>query len=176
LHKSLVKKIERETEHARKGKRARIIIKVNSIVEPQLIQALYRASMAGVEVRLIVRGVCCLRPGIAGLSENIEVRSIVGRFLEHSRVFSFENDGEPELYCASADFMSRNMFRRVETCFPIENKKMAERIRSDLDLYLRDDSQAWILRSDGSYCRAEANATGGIEAQSFLLEQLRRVV
>jgi len=113
---------------------------------------------------------------MAGLSENIEVRSIVGRFLEHSRVFGFENDGEPELYCASADFMSRNMFRRVETCFPIENKKMADRIRVDLDLYLRDDSQAWILQPDGSYRRAEPNATGGVEAQSFLLEQLRRAV
>lgn len=176
LHKTLIKKIEREIEHARKGKRTRIIIKVNSVVEPLLIQALYRASIAGVEIKLIVRGVCCLRPGISGLSENIEVRSIVGRFLEHSRVFSFENDGDPELYCASADFMSRNMFRRVETCFPILNKKMADRIRSDLDLYLRDDSQAWLLQFDGSYRRAEPNATGGVEAQSFLLEQLRRTV
>lgn len=176
LHKTVIKKIERETEHARKGKRARIIIKVNSIVEPMLIQALYRASMAAVEIRLIVRGVCCLRPGIPGLSENIEVRSLVGRFLEHSRVFSFENDGEPELYCSSADFMPRNMFRRVETCFPIENKKMADRIRGDLDLCLRDDSQAWILQPDGRYVRAEPNATGGVEVQSFLLEQFRRTV
>jgi len=175
LHKTLLKKIEREIDHARKGKRARIIIKVNSAVEPLLIQTLYRASMAGVGIRMIVRGICCLRPGIPGLSENIEVRSIVGRFLEHSRVFSFENDGDPELYCSSADFMARNMFRRVETCFPVENKKISERIRADLDLYLRDDSQAWILQADGRYRRAEPNSTGGVEAQSFLLEQLKRM-
>ncbi|WP_162560098.1 polyphosphate kinase 1 [Methylotetracoccus oryzae] len=176
LHKTLIKKIEREIEHARKGKRARIVIKVNSVVEPVLIQTLYRASMAGVEIRLIVRGICCLRPGVPGLSETIEVRSIVGRFLEHSRVYSFENDGEPELFCSSADCMSRNMFRRVETCFPIENRKLADRIRAELDLYLRDDSQAWIQQSDGHYRRAEPNATGGVEAQSYLLEQFRRAV
>jgi polyphosphate kinase len=176
LHKALIKKIEREIEHARKGKRARIVIKVNSVVEPVLIQTLYRASMAGVEIKMIVRGICCLRPGVPGLSENIEVRSIVGRFLEHSRVYSFENDGEPELFCSSADCMSRNMFRRVETCFPVENKKLADRIRGELDLYLRDDSQAWIHQPDGLYARADANATGGLEAQSFLLEQFKRTV
>jgi polyphosphate kinase len=110
------------------------------------------------------------------VSENIEVRSIVGRFLEHSRVYSFENDGDPELFCSSADCMSRNMFRRVETCFPIENKKLAERIRSELDLYLRDDSQAWIEQSDGTYSRAEGNATGGVEAQTYLLEQFKRAL
>ncbi|MFO1417689.1 MAG: polyphosphate kinase 1 [Methylotetracoccus sp.] len=176
LHRTLIKKIEREIGHIRNGKRARIIIKVNSLVEPLLIQALYRASMAGVEIKLIIRGICCLRPGIPGLSENIEVRSLVGRFLEHSRVFSFENDGEPELFCSSADFMSRNMFRRVEIAFPVGNRKIAERIRADLDLYLRDDSQAWVLQPDGLYRRAEPNTTGGVETQSFLLEQFRRVV
>jgi polyphosphate kinase len=173
LHNSLLKKIDREAEHAAKGQPARIIIKVNSINEPQLIRALYRASMAGVKIKLIVRGVCSLRPGVPGVSDNIEVRSIIGRFLEHSRVFWFENGGEPEVFCASADFMKRNMFRRVETCFPIASKKLAERIRADLELYLKDNSQAWILQSDGSYLRATpAENEPVIRAQAALLEQL----
>lgn len=153
LHKALLDKIEREAEHAAAGRPARIVIKVNSVVEPLLIQALYRASMAGVDIKLIVRGVCCLRPGVAGVSERIEVRSIVGRFLEHSRVFSFENGGEPEVYLASADLMDRNMFRRVEVCFPVQSKKLQTRIRGDLEFYLKDDSQAWLLQADGSYRR-----------------------
>ena len=174
LHKTLIRKIEREIEHAREGRPARIVIKINSLAEPKLIRALYRASCAGVPVRLIVRGACCLRPGIPGVSENIEVRSIVGRFLEHSRVYCFENGGEPEIYAASADFMARNMFRRVETCFPIENKKLAERIRNDLELYLKDDCQAWQLRSDGSYERLPG--TRHRDAQSELLEGLKKTV
>ncbi|QJD29810.1 polyphosphate kinase 1 [Methylococcus geothermalis] len=174
LHKTLIRKIEREIEHVREGRPARIVIKINSLVEPKLIRALYRASSAGVPVRLIVRGICCLRPGIPGVSENIEVRSIVGRFLEHSRVYCFENGGEPEVYAASADFMARNMFRRVETCFPIENKKLAERIRNDLELYLKDDCQAWQLRSDGSYERV--HDTRHCDAQAELLEALKKMV
>jgi len=177
LHSALVKKIERESEHARKGQLARAIIKVNSVEEPQLIRALYRASMAGVKIVLIVRGVCCLRPGVAGVSDNIEVRSIIGRFLEHSRVYWFENGGEPEVFCASADFMKRNMFRRVETCFPIENKKLAERIRADLELYLKDNSQAWLLQTDGSYVRAAPKeGEPAIRAQAALLGQLAEML
>jgi polyphosphate kinase len=173
LHSSLLKKIEREIEHAGKGAHARIIIKVNSVDEPLLIRALYRASRAGVKIFLLVRGVCCLRPGVPGVSENIQVRSIIGRFLEHSRVFWFENGGEPEVYCASADFMKRNMFRRVESCFPIEHKKLVERIRSDLELYLRDNSQAWLLQANGTYVRpAPAEGDASARAQSLLLEQL----
>jgi polyphosphate kinase len=151
LHKGLLEKIEREIAHAKAGKSAKIIIKVNAVVEEQAIQALYRASQAGVEVKLIVRGVCCLRPGIAGVSENIEVRSIIGRFLEHARIYCFANDGNQEVYASSADLMNRNMFRRVEVCFPIESKRLSNRILHDLDLYLRDNSQAWRLLSDGSY-------------------------
>jgi polyphosphate kinase len=171
LHQSLLRKIQRETEHARAGRPARIVIKVNAVAEPQLIQALYRASMGGVEIKLIVRGICCLRPGVPGVSENIEVRSIIGRFLEHSRIYSFENGGHPEVYAASADFLPRNMFRRVEACFPIENRKLADRIRDDLELYLKDDSQAWILIPEGSYVRKAKREPEGIEAQTVLLEK-----
>jgi polyphosphate kinase len=174
LHQTLLKKIDREIEHARAGRPARIVIKVNAVAELQLIQALYRASMAGVEIKMIVRGICCLRPGVPGISENIEVRSIIGRFLEHSRVYWFENGGHPEVFLASADFLSRNMFRRVEACFPIENRKLVERIRNDLELCLKDDAQAWRLCSDGSYQRAPASDGGGVSAQAVLLEQFRK--
>jgi len=172
LHQTLLRKIQREIDHVRAGKPGLIIIKVNSVAESQLIQALYRASCAGVDIKLIVRGICCLRPGITGISENIEVRSLIGRFLEHSRVFWFANDGHPEVYLASADFLARNMFRRVEICFPIENKKLAERIREDLELCLRDDSQAWLLAADGSYRRAQGEE--GIATQMILMEKYRK--
>ncbi len=155
LHKGLIAKIDREIQNKKNGKQAKIIIKVNAVVEEQLIQALYRASQAGVEVKLIVRGVCCLRPGIEGVSENIEVRSIIGRFLEHTRVYAFENNGDWEVYAASADMMNRNMFRRVETCFPIDNKKLHDRVLQDLDSYLKDNTQSWILQSDGSYVQTQ---------------------
>jgi polyphosphate kinase len=173
LHQTLIKKIQREAEHAQAGKPARIIVKVNAVAEPQLIQALYRASMAGVKIQLIVRGICCLRPGIPGVSDNIEVRSIIGRFLEHSRVFVFENDVNPEVYAASADFLPRNMFRRVEACFPIEPRKLADRVREELEFCLSDNAQAWLLQPDGHYVRATSDAPP-FEAQSTLLERWQR--
>jgi len=154
LHKGLMEKIEREIDFAKKGKKAKVIFKVNSVVEQQMMQALYRASQAGVQVKLIVRGICSLRPGIKGVSENIEVRSIIGRYLEHTRVYMFENGGKQEVYCSSADIMNRNMFRRVEACFPIENKQLKERILKDLNCYLKDNSQSWIMQSDGSYLQS----------------------
>ncbi len=170
LHKSLLDKIEREIDFAKKGKPSKIIIKVNSVVEEQLIQALYRASQAGVEIKLIVRGICSLRPGIAGVSENIEVRSIIGRFLEHARVYMFENGGNQEVYAASADIMSRNMFKRVEACFPIEQKQLKARILADLDLYLKDNAGSWIMQSDGSY--VQSIPEGEIcQVQTLLMEQ-----
>lgn len=173
LHKGLIEKIEREIQFAKEGKTAKIIIKVNAVVEEQAIQALYRASQAGVEVKMIVRGVCCLRPGIKGVSENIEVRSIVGRFLEHTRVYAFANGGEWEVYCASADLMGRNMFRRVETCFPIESKKLHDRILHDLNSYLKDNQQAWLLQSDGSYKKSEKmEGIESFQAQTELLKEL----
>ncbi len=170
LHSGLMEKIEREIRHAKNGKPAKIIIQVNAIVEPQAIQALYRASQVGVKVQLIVRGMCCLRPNIPNVSENIEVRAIVGRFLEHPRIYAFENDGCREVYASSADLMNRNMFKRVEICFPIENKKMAQRIWRNLEWYLSDNSQAWILQSDGIYNRvARGEDEAIIQAQTMLL-------
>ncbi len=173
LHKELLEKIDREIEFARNQQSATIIIKVNAIVEPLAIQALYKASQAGVKVKLIVRGICCLRPGITGISENIEVRSIVGRFLEHSRVYAFENGGNWDIYCSSADLMERNMFRRVEACFPIEAKKLHERVLHDLYSYLTDNSQAWILQSNGHYQPVnKAESTADFRAQIQLLKEL----
>jgi polyphosphate kinase len=174
LHKGILEKIEREINHAKAGKPAKIIIKINALVEEQAIQALYRASQAGVEVKLIVRGVCCLRPNIEGVSENIEVRSIIGRFLEHARIYTFLNDGNQEVYASSADLMNRNMFRRVEVCFPIESKRLSNRILHDLELYLKDNTQSWLLQSDGSYQRcvqAENEAT--VCAQTQILQELQ---
>jgi polyphosphate kinase len=167
LHQALMAKIDREAEHARAGKPAHIIAKLNALTEPAIIQALYRASRAGVEVDLIVRGICCLRPGIPGVSERIRVRSIIGRFLEHSRVYSFENAGEREIYCGSADWMDRNLFRRIEVAFPVEAPELKARVADDLKLFLEDDMQAWTLDPDGHYSRIAVD--GKISAQSRLL-------
>jgi polyphosphate kinase len=153
MHDAIIAKLAREADHARAGRAARVIAKMNSLVEPQAIEALYRASCAGVKVDLIIRGVCALRPGVPGVSENITVRSIVGRFLEHSRVFYFENGGESEMWCASADWMERNFFRRVEIAFPIQRDTHRQRIMRDLNLCLQDNMQAWELQADGSYER-----------------------
>ncbi len=155
LHQALLAKIDREGAHASAGRPARIIAKLNALTEPTIIQALYRASRAGVNIDLIVRGLCCLRPGVRGVSERITVRSIIGRFLEHSRVYYFENAGEREIYCGSADWMDRNLFRRIEVAFPVEAPELQSRITDDLKLYLADDTQAWMLDSAGHYTRAE---------------------
>lgn len=155
LHKSLLEFIRAEAENARAGKEARVIAKMNALVEPEIIRALYEASNAGVKIDLIIRGICCLRPGIKSVSENIHVRSVVGRFLEHTRIYYFYNNGDPHLYGASADWMQRNLFHRVEACFPIEEKRPRDQvIKFGLMNYLSDNMQAWILQSDGSYRRA----------------------
>jgi len=167
LHRALLAKIDRETEHARAGRPARIIAKLNALTEPAIIQSLYRASQAGVEIDLIVRGVCCLRPGIHGVSERITVRSIIGRFLEHSRVYCFANDGQREIYCGSADWMNRNLFRRVEVAFPVESPELQARVADELAIYLADDTQAWTLGPDGRYSRVEG--TLGVSAQAQLM-------
>ena len=167
LHRALISKIEREADHARAGKPARIVAKLNALTEVTIIQALYRASAAGVRIDLIVRGVCCLRPGIPGVSEHIQVRSIIGRFLEHSRVYWFENGGEREIYCGSADWMDRNLFRRVEIAFPIESAELQARIAREIDLYLADDTQTWRLNADGHYERVVGESK--TSAQSGLL-------
>jgi polyphosphate kinase len=167
LHQALLADIERECAHAKAGKPARIIAKLNALTEPVIIQALYRASRSGVDIDLIVRGLCCLRPGVPGVSERIKVRSIVGRFLEHSRVYYFENAGARAIYCGSADWMDRNLFRRIEVAFPVEDPAMQARVAEDLQLYLEDDTQAWVMDSEGLYSRAEGGAT--LSAQARLL-------
>jgi polyphosphate kinase len=172
LFDALVEKVDREIEHARAGKEARIVAKLNALIEPQIIDKLYEASAAGVRIDLIVRGMCSLRPGVAGLSETIHVRSIIGRFLEHSRVYYFHNDGKDEFYCSSADWMERNFFRRNETCFPIKQKPLKERLWSDLQLFLADNTHAWILTGDGTYERLSASDAEPVSAQHTFLETL----
>jgi polyphosphate kinase len=171
LHEALLEKTKREIAFAREGKPARIIAKMNALIEPQIIQTLYNAAMAGVKIDLIVRGICALRPGIRGISENITVRSVVGRFLEHSRVYYFQNDGNPEIYCASADWMERNFFRRIEVCFPIERKSHRDRIVEDLQVYLADNAQAWELDADGLYWRLSPAGDPIVSAQETLLHR-----
>jgi polyphosphate kinase len=171
MHEAMIAKVDREAAHASAGRKGRIVLKMNSLLDPQAIQALYRASIAGVQIDLIVRGTCALRPGIEGVSENIRVRSIIGRFLEHPRAFYFANDGEPELYCASADWMERNFFRRVEVAFPILEAELRSRILEDLELYLRDDAGAWLLGADARYTRAPQRGPVAVSAQLALLER-----
>ncbi|MGM0434988.1 MAG: polyphosphate kinase 1 [Pseudomonadota bacterium] len=173
LHKRVLEMIERETTNALAGKRARIIVKVNGLTEAEVIRALYRASCAGVQVDLIVRGICCLRPGVEGLSDNIRVVSIIGRFLEHSRVYWFANAGKPEVYCSSADWMERNLINRVETCFPVEDRRLARRLRRDLEVYLRDNAQSWELQPDGNYIqRQPAPGEKRVASQQALMQRL----
>ncbi len=154
LRKKLEKMILREIEHAQQGRKAHLIFKLNSLVDPQMIQLLYQASQAGVQVELLVRGMCCLRPGIKGVSENIRVTSIVGRYLEHSRLFYFHNDGKESIYLGSADLMQRNLNDRVEVVFPVENKEQIKYLRHHvLETYLKDNTRARILQSNGTYTR-----------------------
>jgi polyphosphate kinase len=173
LHDRLLALIKRETRNASAGGTGHIIAKLNALVEPEVIRALYEASNAGVYVDLIVRGICCLRPSVPGVSDNIRVRSIVGRFLEHSRVYYFHGGGAEEIYCASADWMDRNFFRRIELMFPIRDEALKARLMSDLDVYLADNVQAWELRADGSYVQLKPEeAAEPKAAQLALLRQL----
>lgn len=176
LHKQLLELIGRETRNAEAGGTGHIIAKINALDEPILIRALYEASNAGVFVDLIVRGICCLRPGLPGVSENIRVRSIVDRFLEHSRCYYFHNGGDQEIYCASADWMGRNMFRRIEVMFPISDAKLKRRIMRDLDTYLADNAQAWELQANGEYASLRTSGHDPVSAQISLLNQLAEVL
>ena len=151
LREMFVKNIEREEKNALEGKPAKIIAKMNSLVDTGIIKALYRASMAGVKIELIVRGICCLKTGIPTVSDNITVRSIVGRFLEHSRIYYFENNGMPKIYLASADWMNRNLDRRVEVAFPVENENLKKKVMDIIDITLKDNIKAKIQQPDGSY-------------------------
>jgi polyphosphate kinase len=174
LHKGLLRMIDREMQHARAGRVGMIQAKMNALNEPTVIGALYEASMAGVKIDLIVRGACGLRPGVPGVSERISVRSIIGRFLEHSRVYWFHNDGAAEIYCSSADWMERNLLHRIETCFPILDPDLAARVyEEELGNYFADNTQAWQLNADASYSRIE-QATDAMphSAQQSLLAQI----
>jgi polyphosphate kinase len=169
LHETLLQSIGAETEEALAGRPARIIAKMNSLIEPRIIEALYAASCAGVEIDLIVRGICALRPGVPGVSEHIRVRSVIGRFLEHSRVYYFGNKGQHKVWCSSADWMERNFFRRVEVAVPIERIKLRDRIIGDLESWLADNTNAWLLQSDGSYQRLQSDSEAAYSAQDALL-------
>jgi polyphosphate kinase len=173
LHKQIMRAIHTETEHAEAGRKARITAKMNALLEPDVIGALYAASTAGVQIDLVVRGVCALRPGVPGVSENIRVRSIVGRFLEHSRVFCFHNDGQENVYLSSADWMGRNFFGRVEVCFPVLDAQLKQRVIDEgLTPYLNDDVQAWIMDQHGGYQLAGASDSKAAGAQQRLLAKL----
>ena len=172
LHRRVVSAVRNEVRLAKDGKPARVIAKMNALLEPELIEELYAASQAGVQIDLIVRGVCALRPGIEGLSDNIRVRSIIGRFLEHTRVFYFRNDGADDVYLASADWMGRNFFRRIELAFPVLDAALKARvIREGLQAYLDDTAQTWIMNAEGGYDRA-ASRRGKRAVQEDLLQQL----
>jgi polyphosphate kinase len=173
LHRGMIERIDREAEHARRGRGGKILARMNALSEPAVIAALYRASQAGVEIVLIVRGICVLRPGVPGISENIRVRSIVGRLLEHSRVYYFRNDGEEELWASSADWMERNLLHRVEVCFPILDPELRQRVFNEtLENYLADNTQSWQLQSDGSYERIDRGEQMPHSAQSALLARI----
>jgi polyphosphate kinase len=175
LAESFIRMIARETEHATSGKPARIIAKMNSLLEESVINALYDASKAGVQIDLIVRGICALRPGLKGTSENIRVRSVVGRYLEHSRIFYFANGGEEEIYCGSADWMPRNLFERCEVIFPIKDAQLRTRLRDEiLAAYLADTVKTRLEMADGSYVRAKdavsAKSLPAFSAQDFFMQ------
>ena len=171
LRGKLTELVMREAEHARAGRPARIIVKVNAVTDDQMIRVLYRASQAGVPIDLLVRGICSLRPGIPGISETIRVRSVVGRFLEHSRIYWFENGGQPEMYIGSADLMERNLDRRVETLTPVRDPDILAHLREVvLDAYLRDTERAMELDAEGRYARPAPGADGGFNSQRYLLQ------
>jgi polyphosphate kinase len=171
LHEKLMTLIHADTESARAGKPARIIAKMNGLVDREIIEALYAASSAGVEIDLIIRGICCLRPGISGVSERIRVRSIVGRFLEHSRIYYFGNNGSPLVYVGSADWMPRNLYSRVEVVFPIEDPGLKTRIIEEvLQGQLSDNTKAWLLQSNASYQKVEHGAEAKRNSQVEFME------
>jgi polyphosphate kinase len=170
LHEFILEMVQREVNHARHGRPAGIFVKVNALVDEDVIKALYLASQAGVDIKLLVRGVCCLRPGVAGVSDNVTVRSIVGRFLEHSRIYRFENAGTPEIFLASADWTARNFFRRVEICFPVEDAELRGQVDQIVDTYWKDNVKAREQGKEPTYTRP-AFAGERVDAQASFLEQ-----
>jgi polyphosphate kinase len=175
MHSEVLRAIQNEARIAQSGKRAHIIAKMNALLEPETINALYEASQAGVKIDLIVRGVCALRPGVKGLSENIKVRSVIGRFLEHTRIFYFRNNLKSDVYLSSADWMDRNFFRRIEVCFPVLDKKLKKRVIDEgLKIYLKDNCQSWDMDSEGHYRQKSPRRAEKKCAQCELLEQFTR--
>ena len=174
LQPQIIKAIRNEARIAREGRPARIIAKMNALLDESVIRALYAASADGVKIDLIVRGACALRPGVPGLSENIRVRSIIGRFLEHSRIYYFRNDLAHDVYLGSADWMNRNLFRRIEVAFPVLDKALKKRVISEgLDPYLKDNTNAWVLDSEGNYERRKPRGKqAAFCAQNYLMQQL----
>jgi polyphosphate kinase len=173
LRSGLLVRIEREIKRHRKHGDGRLVFKMNSLVDPAFIEALYRASQAGVQVDLIVRGICCLRPGVPGVSDNIRVYSIVGRFLEHTRLYYFRNGGQEELLMGSADLMPRNLDHRVETLFPVEDEAIRAHILNDvLEAYLRDTAKARVLQADGMYARRAPADGAPVDTQAALVTRV----
>ncbi|HEY9300533.1 MAG TPA: polyphosphate kinase 1, partial [Phormidium sp.] len=173
LRDRMIALIRRETEHCQNGRSGRIVAKMNALVDPQIIATLYEASRAGVQIDLIIRGICCLRPGIPDISQNIRVISIIGRFLEHSRIFYFQNGGQEEVYIGSADWMSRNLNRRVEAVTPVEDLSLAKDLQEILGIMLADNRQAWELQSDGNYIqRRPPDNDQEQSAQKILMEMV----
>jgi polyphosphate kinase len=170
LREHFLTQIRKEAEHARAGRPARLIAKVNSLIDPALIEELYHASQAGVQIDLIVRGMCSLRPGLPGISERIRVLSIVDRYLEHARIFYFHNSGEPLYLLASADWMPRNFDRRVEIAFPIIEPVLQERIKEILEIQLADNIKAWWMQPNGHYRRGAADGSSPLRSQEKLYE------
>jgi polyphosphate kinase len=173
LHEAVQGLIRRETEHARAGRPAGIIAKMNSLVDADSVRNLYEASQAGVSVDLLVRGICCLRPGVPGVSENIRVYAVIDRFLEHARLFRFENGGQPEVFCSSADWMPRNFRRRIEVMFPVLDKRLRKRVTGILETMRSDNQQAWELRPDGRYIRRRAGGEAPVRSQFVFMEMAR---
>jgi len=175
MHRRVVAMIRRETRNAREGKPARIVAKMNALLEEGVIHALYQASQAGVEIDLIVRGACALRPGVKGLSDHIRVRSILGRFLEHHRIWYFENAGEPDVWLSSADWMGRNLFRRIEVAFPVRDPALRKRVVDEgLRMHLADNRNAWLLAADGEWTKTRPGARAHMhDAQAELLERMK---
>ena len=173
MRERLLEMIEREANHARRGRPARLILKTNTLSDEPIIRALYAASQAGVKIDLIVRGVCCLRPGVVGVSDSVRVVSIVGRFLEHSRIYHFRNNGKDEIFIGSADLMRRNLDRRVEVLFPLEDAALKRHVREDvLEMYLRDTANAHQLLPDGRYVRVPpAPGEEPFDVQDWFLTQ-----
>ena len=173
LHEAILGLIQRETDHARAGRPARIVAKMNALVDADVIEALYRASQAGVKITLLVRGICCLRPGVRGVSDTIEVRALVDRFLEHARVFHFQNGGRDEVYIGSADWMPRNFHRRVEIVLPVEEEKQRSRLIEMLQLQCTDNVKAWALTTEGTYVRVPAGPAPPVRSQARFMELAR---